>query len=150
MLASTVASMPWTAEFKVNHKERTVIVQDSSNGAHTPDACNAAFAAVVTEAIDRDIFPTLHGQHSEMFKIVGAKYPVQIERFASHLFGITARGAHLTVYSMRADGMRIWVPRRAASMFTYPNKLDTTVAGGVPAHQTPFENIVQEVGPLMG
>lgn len=29
-------------------------------------------------------------------------------------------------------------------MFTYPNRLDTTVAGGVPAHQTPFENVIQE------
>ena len=29
-------------------------------------------------------------------------------------------------------------------MFTYPNKLDTTVAGGVPAHQTPFENVLSE------
>ena len=29
-------------------------------------------------------------------------------------------------------------------MFTYPNKLDTTVAGGVPAHQSPFENVIQE------
>lgn len=29
-------------------------------------------------------------------------------------------------------------------MFTYPNKLDTTVAGGVPAHQTPWENVLSE------
>lgn len=137
--------MPWSAEFAVDRENRTVKLQISPESADASKACNDAFAAVVNEAIDRDIFPTLHGKHSEMFKIVGARHPVQIERFASHLFGITARGAHLTVYTTTNTGMKIWVPRRAQSMFTYPNKLDTTVAGGVPAHQTPFENIVQEV-----
>jgi 8-oxo-dGTP pyrophosphatase MutT (NUDIX family) len=29
-------------------------------------------------------------------------------------------------------------------MPTYPNMLDSTVAGGVPASETPFENIIQE------
>ncbi len=79
-----------------------------------------------------------------MFPILGAKYPVRLERFAADLFGITARGAHLTVYTMTKDGMRIWVPRRSPSLFTYPGKLDTTVAGGVSAGETPMQNIIRE------
>lgn len=122
-----------------------MILQDQSNGQDTSSACNAAFAEVINTIIDKNLFHLVHGQHSEPFKIIGAKYPVTVERFAGDLFGITGRGAHLTVYTKTQTGeMKIWVPRRSPHMFTYPNKLDTTVAGGVPAHQSPFENIIQE------
>ena len=68
-----------------------------------------------------------------------------VERFAGNLFGIVGRGAHLTVYTHEEDGsMRIWVPRRAVTSFTLPGMLDTTVAGGVPDHQSPFHNVIQE------
>ena len=71
----------------------------------------------------------------------------QIQRFAASLFGIASRGAHLTAYVHDASapyGMRIWVPRRSAHLHTYPGKLDTTVAGGVAAGETPYENIIRE------
>ena len=139
-----VQRMPWSEEFKIDHGDLKVTLRDSSSGTDPSSACNAAFAKVIDEAIDKDIFELLHKKHSEPFAILGARYPVHLERFAGDLFGITARGAHLTVYTKTEDGMRIWVPRRSAQMFTFPNKLDTTVAGGVPAHQTPFENIIQE------
>lgn len=42
--------------------------------------------------------------------------------------------------------MKIWVPRRSAHLFTYPNRLSTTVAGGVAAGEGPFECIVREAG----
>lgn len=90
----------------------------------------------------------LNATHSEKFRILGAKYgregKVEIERFAGDLFGIVARGAHLTVYTHTSEGMKLWVPRRAADSFTFPNCLDTTVAGGVPSHQSPMENVIQE------
>lgn len=40
--------------------------------------------------------------------------------------------------------MRIWVPRRSAHLHTYPGMLDTTVAGGVAAGESPYENIIRE------
>lgn len=144
LFASNVQKMPWSEDFEIDHEEHTVRLKDSSNGSDTSSACNAAFAKVINEAIDKDIFRTIHQQHSEMFPILGAKYPVQLERFAADLFGITARGAHLTVYTTNKYGMRIWVPRRSPSLFTYPNKLDTTVAGGVSAGETPMQNIIRE------
>ena len=144
LFPQNVERMPWTDDFEVDHKLRTVKLRNSSNGADASSACNAAFEKLVNEAIEKDLFATLHFQHSEAFPILGAKYPVRMERFAGDLFGITARGAHLTVYTRTPDGMRIWVPRRSSNMFTYPNKLDTTVAGGVSADETPFQNIVRE------
>jgi 8-oxo-dGTP pyrophosphatase MutT (NUDIX family) len=144
LFEANVRRMPWSEDFEVDHSKRIVRLKDPSNGSDPSTACNAAFAKVIDDAIDQDIFRTIHKQHSEPFPILGAKYPVQLERYAADLFGITARGAHLTVYTMTDDGMRIWVPRRNPNMFTYPNKLDTTVAGGITAGETPMQNIIRE------
>nr|POE74715.1 uncharacterized protein CFP56_37246 [Quercus suber] len=146
MLPDVVMQMPWTETFAIDHQARKVTLRSPPHGASDPSQhANDAFAAVINTAIDRDLFPVLHGEHSEMFSIIGARHPVRLERFASSLFGITGRGAHLTMYTRTNLGaLKIWVPRRSPTMFTYPDKLDTSVAGGVPAHQTPFENLVQE------
>ena len=40
--------------------------------------------------------------------------------------------------------MHVWVPRRSAHLYTYPNMLDTTVAGGVKSGVPPFQTIVEE------
>lgn len=119
---------------------------DSSEGKDTSAACDEAFARVVNSIIDNDLFAIVHGEHSELFKIVGSNYPVHIERFATPLFGIVSRGAHLTAYTQTAEGMKIWVPRRSAHLKTYPSMLDTTVAGGVKANLSPYETIVEEAG----
>lgn len=144
MIPSNAKLMPWTKEFDVDHSKRTVTLKDKSNGKDVSKACNLAFKELIDIAIEKDVFKTLHFQHSEPFPILGAKYSVNVERFAGDLLGITARGAHMTVYTKSKDGIEIWVPRRSANLFTYPNKLDTTVAGGVAAFETPLQNMIRE------
>lgn len=138
---STVAKLPWTNNFSTNHTDRTVRIE----GDATSQSVNAALQSVIDRAIQSSKdFPSLNC-HSEMFQIIGATYPVQLERFAAPLFGIACRGAHMTAFVNGADGkMRIWVARRAKNLFTYPGMLDTTVAGGVKASDTPLECIVAE------
>jgi isopentenyldiphosphate isomerase len=113
-------------------------------GVDTAGACNEAFQRVINDAIKADIFPSVNRRHSEMYKIMGANQFVHLERFTAPLFGIATRGAHLTAYVRKTSGIKVWVPRRAASLFTYPNMLDTTVAGGVKSDNSPFECIVAE------
>ena len=137
--------MPWTADFHIKHDHpRMVTVLDRSSGKTTTDAVNAAFSELVTICIDRDLFHVLDHRHSEPFAILGANYPVQIERFASSLFGITACGACLVAYVNGDEGMRLWIPRRAAHLYSSPGLLDTTVAGGVKAGVSPLETVVEE------
>lgn len=144
MFPENVHRMPWTKDFEVDQRAKTVKLKDASDGSDPSKACNVAFAKVVDAAIRDDVFATIHCSHSEPFRIVGAKYPVWIERFACPLFGIVSRGAHLTVYTMSQGKMHIWVPRRSPKIFVSPNKLDTTVAGGVRADECPFETIIHE------
>jgi hypothetical protein len=144
MLPSIVAKMPWTDDFKIDHKTRTVELYDSSEGHNTSAVYDAVFSKVVTTIVDRDLFEVVHAQHSELFLVLSAQYPVKIEHFATPLSGIISRGAHLTAYTMTDEGMKIWVARRSPDVKTSPNKLDTTVAGGVRADESPFETIVHE------
>ena len=143
MLESTVKKMPWTDDFKVDHEAKkvhlTIHIEDDTSRSYT-----TALSNLVQKAIDQTTFSVIHGQHSEPYSIIGANFTASVERYASHLLGIISRGAHLTVYTNTLEGMRIWVPRRSPKLFTYPNCLDTTVAGGVAAGEDPFECIVRE------
>ncbi|KAF8855561.1 hypothetical protein BDZ45DRAFT_595332 [Acephala macrosclerotiorum] len=143
MLSSTVQKMPWIDEFRIDHDARTVCL-DPKDKSDLPDSCTEALSKQVQVCIDaEDCFHVIDRRHSEPYPIIGAKFPVHLERYASTLFGIISRGAHLTAYSNTPEGMKIWVPRRSPSCFTYPNCLDTTVAGGI-SLEDPFECIVRE------
>lgn len=144
ILEAIAHKMPWTADFKVDHKAKTVHLSPTDTATSPYISYTTALSKLVQEAIDHETFSVIHGKHSEPYPIVGANFPVSIERYASNLFGIISRGAHLTIYTNNPDGMRIWVPRRSPNLFTYPNCLDTTVAGGVAAGEGPFECIVRE------
>lgn len=155
---TTVNKLPWTADdFSIDHEDRVVWVTVAENQA---DRINAAFQAVVDGALalGTSVFPNLTS-HSEMVRIIGAKdypssaphkpEPIRLERFAASLFGICSRGAHLTAYVRDesqpvSKGLRVWVARRDPDLHTYPGLLDTTVAGGVKAEDTPFQCIVAE------
>jgi isopentenyldiphosphate isomerase len=147
MLPEIVDRMPWTSNFDVQHSKRTVQVLDSSHGIDTENALISAFSEVVTACIERDLFHVLCRQHSEPFAIPGARYgnPVYIERFSAALFGVTSRGAHMVAYCKDDSGMmKVWIPRRSAHLYTYPGMLDTSVAGGVKAFQSPYTTILEE------
>lgn len=136
--------MPWTSDFKITHEnEKRVELLDSSAGQDTSKACNKAFAKLVSDCQDKDLF-NLKGEEYEEFAIVGVDYPVRLFRYAAPLFGIVSQGAHLTAYTRTSSGMKIWVPRRSPQISTFPNKLDSTVAGGISAEDTPFETIIRE------
>ncbi|OAA44244.1 thiamin pyrophosphokinase- protein [Metarhizium rileyi] len=140
----TVKSMPWPASFSINHERRQVILSppqpDTSLSAHA----NAAFQAAIDAAIEGRVFPVLSDMHSEHFLVMGARDFVRLERFASPLFGVACRGAHLTCYVRTPAGLKIWVARRSLKIRTYPGALDSTVAGGVKADDSPLECILAE------
>ena len=68
----------------------------------------------------------------------------QIDRGAIPSFGIQAVGVHVNGLVSRADGLHLWIARRAADKQLDPGKLDHIVAGGVPAGLTPEATLVKE------
>ena len=67
-----------------------------------------------------------------------------VDRGALPLLGIEAVGVHLNGLVQRADGLYIWIGRRAANKKLDPGKLDHIVAGGVSAGLTVAETLVKE------
>jgi 8-oxo-dGTP pyrophosphatase MutT (NUDIX family) len=149
--------MPWTSDFIVSHTStppsvqlRDSLISSADSEETSASKITAAFAAVVNKAIEDDTFDILNRRHSEPYLLPGARFKdCRLERFAHALFGIVARGAHLTAYtyvksSQGRPELKIWVARRSHKLYTFPGKLDTTVAGGIKAYDTPLACIIAE------
>ena len=73
-----------------------------------------------------------------------------IDRGALPSFGIGAVGVHLNALVRRADGLHLWVARRAANKLLDPGKLDHMVAGGVPAGLSVRQTLAKEAAEEAG
>jgi 8-oxo-dGTP pyrophosphatase MutT (NUDIX family) len=166
MLEDTVKRMPWTSDFSVNHNHKVVKLNDAIlESAHSnnvkAEKVNSAFQKLIDLILEQNTFDIMNKRHSEPYLLPGARYPVcRLERFTHALFGICARGSHLTAYTyaepkasqssdpgfvVQGKGeLKVWVAKRSEKLFTYPGKLDSTVAGGVKSSQTPTACILAE------
>jgi hypothetical protein len=72
------------------------------------------------------------------------KVLAQLDRGALPSFGVIAVGVHVNGLVRRADGIHVWIARRAADKLLDPCKLDHIVAGGVPAGLGPEATLVKE------
>jgi 8-oxo-dGTP pyrophosphatase MutT (NUDIX family) len=68
----------------------------------------------------------------------------QLDRGALPSFGVYAAGVHVNGLVRRADGLHVWVGRRAPDRLLDPDKLDHVTAGGIPAGLTPEQTLVKE------
>jgi isopentenyldiphosphate isomerase len=68
----------------------------------------------------------------------------RIERAAIPPFGLRAYGVHMNGFVRKADGIHMWIGRRAKGKHTYPGMLDNTVAGGQPMGIGLLDNLVKE------
>jgi 8-oxo-dGTP pyrophosphatase MutT (NUDIX family) len=74
----------------------------------------------------------------------GAPVLARVDRGALPAFGLMAEGVHVNGLMRRADGLGVWVARRAANKSLDPGKLDHLVAGGIPAGMTPMQTLIKE------
>jgi thiamine pyrophosphokinase len=74
----------------------------------------------------------------------------RIDRGAMPALGLPVHNAHLNGLVRRAEGLHLWVARRAAHKPVAPGKLDHLVAGGVPAGLSPREALVKEAAEEAG
>jgi 8-oxo-dGTP pyrophosphatase MutT (NUDIX family) len=68
----------------------------------------------------------------------------RLDRGALPSFGVVAEGVHVNGLVRQADGVHVWVARRAADKQLDPGKLDHVVAGGVPSGLSAAETLVKE------
>jgi 8-oxo-dGTP pyrophosphatase MutT (NUDIX family) len=90
--------------------------------------------------------------------VTGERYPLRIagrtvaalERGASAVLGIESSGCHVNGFVRRADGLHMWIGRRAPGKRSYPDQLDNFVAGGQPDGLSVVDNLVKECGEEAG
>lgn len=132
-------------EVTINQQNRTV----SAFQLPTVKERSSAVAATTKYWRANKTFQVLSGWRDELFPVYGPENELlyNIERSASALLGVVTYGVHMTAYIRCADashGIKIWVPRRAATKQTYAGMLDNTVAGGTASGEDPFECLVRE------
>lgn len=67
-----------------------------------------------------------------------------LDRGALPSLGVLGVGVHMNGLVRKAEGIHLWVAKRAANKKLDPGKLDHLVAGGVPAGYTPFAALLKE------
>ncbi|KAL1960565.1 hypothetical protein VTO42DRAFT_7144 [Malbranchea cinnamomea] len=150
LLDHVVQTIPWTNDFKLVPAPRREVHLLQGCGENWQEDCNHAIDRLLDVVREQNIFPELGKKRNEKFPIVGAKFPIGIERSASALFGIIGLGVHMTVYTLTKSGFKFWIPQRNLNKATYPGMLDNAVAGGVAGGETPFECLVREASEEAG
>ena len=144
LIDSIVDRMPWTSHFRLVRSPRKEVHLLQPPGEDPGAACTSAIDEQIDLARDQGVFPRLGKKRHELFPIMGARVPVSMDRSAVSVFGITAQGAHMTVYTRTPEGLKFWIPRRNANKSTWPGMLDQAVAGGIATGESPLECIVRE------
>lgn len=102
------------------------------------------------------LMEVVHKLHAEEIVpvIMNEPYPVSdccrdnalclIDRPAAAPFGICSFGQHVNGYVRTADGIKMWIGKRAMDRGICPGQLDQVVAGGLPYGVTLDENLKKE------
>ncbi|KAL5601345.1 uncharacterized protein BROUX77_005594 [Berkeleyomyces rouxiae] len=132
---------------EIDHQNQTVTAFTQPTEAER----TAQIAAITQHWRATNTFRILAGWRNELWPVYdrrGLSVQYNVERAAAGLLGVTRYGVHLNAWvpspSGSADGIRLWIGRRAADKSTYPGMLDNTAAGGLMTGEDPFECIVRE------
>lgn len=112
----------------------------------TAEERTALMADVATELSKQGVVDGLRDELFPAMRNWGEEPRFLIDRVAVPPFGLRAWGIHLNGYVRKADGLHLWIGRRASGKSTYPDLLDNTVAGGQPCGLTLRENLIKECG----
>jgi len=79
------------------------------------------------------------------FYLAGQDHAIgQVPRGAVPHLGLQAYGVHANGYVRKADGLHMWVAKRAQDKMTFPGQWDNLVGGGLTADYSPDEVLAKE------
>ena len=138
-----VSLIPWLQQqpelFRVGSDSVALLPQRGDFAAYSATmkaAVGAAAAAGLVREPMGEFYPALPSW--------GSAPLFQIDRVAVPLFGMPSYGVHVNGFVKRADGLHLWIGRRARDRAVAPGKLDNLVAGGQPIGITVWKNLAKE------
>ena len=90
------------------------------------------------------------GEAFDVRAVVDGPVLSTVDRGALPWFGIMAEGVHVNGLVRRAEGLHLWVARRAADRLMDPGKLDHLFAGGIGAGFSATQTLIKEGGEEAG
>ena len=142
MLQEIVELFSWPHYWEIDHQNKTVQLNASNLTQR-----NKRMNETLIEAKATGTFKFLGRWSGEVYSVYDSQKQlvVSIERTAAPLFGIVTYGVQLLAYrKIPQDDFGIWIARRAKTKRTYPSLLDSTVGGGLPTGETPFDCLIRE------
>ncbi|CAA7624402.1 NUDIX hydrolase family protein [Magnetospirillum sp. UT-4] len=113
-------------------------------GLATPEARSVAIDAACRDLAAAWGTPGPKGERYDIAPGWGEPSLFTVDRAHVALFGVRAYGIHVNGVVRRADGLHLWIGKRAWDKAVAPGKLDNMIAGGQPAGLTLMDNLVKE------
>lgn len=108
------------------------------------DRLSETMARVVDVLVAEGTIPKLRGEHYSVLTRWGEEPLFKLDRVAVPFFGIRSFGIHVNGFVRRADGLHLWIGRRASDRIIAPGKLDNMIAGGQPHGLSLADNLLKE------
>jgi 8-oxo-dGTP pyrophosphatase MutT (NUDIX family) len=103
-----------------------------------------ALARVIDALVAEGAIPSLRHEDYPIVTSWGQPPLLKIDRAAVAHFGVRSFGLHVNGFVRRADGLHLWIGKRATDRGVAPGKLDNMIAGGQPIGLTLDENLIKE------
>lgn len=113
-------------------------------------AAREAVLADAAQGLAKAGFLRLRGEAFDVRATADGPVLATLDRGAIPAFGILAQGVHLNGLVRRADGLHLWLGKRARDKAVAPGQWDNIVAGGAPAGLTMDETLVKEAAEEAG
>ena len=110
----------------------------------TPPVRTAALQAVLLQLRDEGLIRHWRNELYPVNRYFAEPPYLLLERAAAPWFGLCAYGVHLNGFVRTAQGIEMWLGRRARDKPGEPGKLDQLVAGGQPAGLGLHANLLKE------
>lgn len=110
----------------------------------SPPARSRALAELGAALVRAGLAARLRGELFDVRAVPGGPVLAELDRGLVPAFGVRAEGVHVNGLVRRADGLHLWVARRARDKAVAPGKLDHMVAGAIPAALGPEATLVKE------
>lgn len=136
-----MAQVGWVAPKLADVLRAEPEIQNGADGLNLTDM--GALARINRELAARGMF-RWRGEAFDVRAVPDGPVLARLDRGALPAFGVFSVGVHMNGLVRRADGLHLWVARRAANKALDPGKLDHLVAGGVPAGLSPDETLIKE------
>jgi len=132
----------WPTVFRVT----PAVVEIHPELAVEPEPVRTQAVAEVTRALHRAGMTARHwwGELYAVNMYFGEPPWFLLERGAIQSFGVCGYGVHLNGFVRTAEGLKMWIGRRAMDKPSAPGKLDQLVAGGQPAGLGLQQNLIKE------